>query len=156
MAASTHYFSGTLEWAKLYEHNKDTYGDKTFFVVDVLLNDEDTARLKATGSRLKPKKEGENLNRIRFRRNEDHPIEDFGGPPQVIIEDPENPGKYIPFDKLIGNGSKGTVKVSVYDSKMGKGTRLEVVRVDEWVEFKTDDPTKNHWESVNPEIGVPF
>jgi hypothetical protein len=40
------------------------------------------------------------------------------------------------FTDAIGNGSTVTAKLSIYDSKFGKGTRLEAVRVDEHVPYE--------------------
>lgn len=50
-------------------------------------------------------------------------------PPMIIDKDKQ------PFKEDIGNGSLVTVKAAIYDTKMGKGTRLEAVRIDEWKEY---------------------
>ena len=135
MPATKHYITGTAEWAKVYEHNKDEYMGKTFFAIDLLISEEDAERFISTGSRHKPTRESEGVFRIKLRRNEDAAEEEWGGPPKVIQEDPDDDSHYIPFTELIGNGSVVTVAFTVYDSKFGKGTRLESVRVDKHVEF---------------------
>lgn len=152
MGATQYYFSGKAEWAKVYPENKDSYKGKTFYSLDLIVPDSEADRFRATGSQHKPKKESEGFSRLKLRRNEDNPVNDeWGGPPQVIIEDKDNPGNYIPFKELIGNGSEVTVKLTVYDSGDGKGTRMDVVRVDEWVEY---GGTKV--DTSGPDIGVPF
>lgn len=45
------------------------------------------------------------------------------GPPKVIDKDG------VPVTQLLGNGSEVVIKVVVYDSKKGKGHRLEAVQV---------------------------
>lgn len=52
-------------------------------------------------------------------------------------------GNAWPEDKLIGNGSEVTVKIEVYDTKMGRGARIEGVRVDKWVEYKKPEEDIN-------------
>jgi hypothetical protein len=159
MASTQYFFSGTAEWAKVFEHNKDNFRGKTYFSIDVIVSDKEAERFKATGTGITPKKDAEGVTRLPLRRNEDNPVnEEWGGPPKVIIENPSEPGSYIDFEDvygkgaLIGNGSEVTVKITVYDTKaFGKGTRLDVVRVDKLVEF---GGTKV--DTSGPDIGVPF
>ena len=137
MGATKYYMSGEAMWAKVYEQNKDNYKGKTFFSIDLKVSDEDYERFRATGSGHKPKKGDDGKWVISFRRNEDAAREEWGGPPTVITEAPDNPGKYIPFTELIGNGSEVTVSFVVYDAPQYgvRGTRLESVRVDRHVAF---------------------
>lgn len=149
MPATTHYFNGTCYWAKLNIHNLDTYNDKKSAQIEVVLDKDQLKALKATGSKLQPKLMDDGTLRVRFKRQYDHPIDDFGGLPTVI----DSSG--VPFNDLIGNGSKVTIKVTVYDSKMGKGTRLESVRVDELVPY---DPDAKEVSASDTQflVGVPF
>ena len=137
MGATKYFMSGEAMWAKVYPHNKDEYRGKTFFSIDLKVSDEDYERFMATGSAKKPKKGDDGKWIVSFRRNEDAAREEWGGPPEVIIEDPENDGKYIPFTENIGNGSEVTVSFVVYDAPQYgvKGTRLEGIRVDRHVPF---------------------
>lgn len=152
MAATQYFFSGIAEWAKVYPSNKDNFRGKTYYSIDLIVPDKEAERFVATGSGHKPKKEREGFSRLSLRRNEDNKVEEWGGPPKVIIEDPDEPGTYKDFDKLIGNGSEVTVRVTVYDTAaFGKGTRLDVVRVDNWVEF---GGTKVDTSGLD--IGIPF
>lgn len=138
MATERIYLTGTSMWAKLFERNRDKgeYHTETDGItsLDLLLEKEDLDKLKASGSRLRPKVTDEGLT-IKFRRPWVHPsIEEFGGPPQVVDKD----GKDWDDSVSIGNGSTVEIAVDVYDTQMGKGSRLAGVKVLELVEFEGD------------------
>ena len=147
MAKATYiYITGIGNWCKFYEHNKDSFGDKEFYSVDMLLDEDNAKRLSATGAKQKLLVQEDGLVKVKIRRNHENPIPEFGGPPVVMdIE-----GK--PFTDLIGNGSKLTLKLCVYNSKFGKGVRLEKVRIDELVKYER--PTERVGAEANE--GVPF
>ncbi len=129
MSAKTYYFAGPVKWAKVYTHNHDEYGGVEFASIDVYMDEENLERFQSSGSQLKLREDEEGAF-VKFRRNIENPINpDWGGVPQVIDTEGDS------FMELIGNGSVCTIKVTVYDTKMGKGTRLETVRVDEHVEY---------------------
>ncbi len=149
MATTVHYIDNVeCEWAKLYEHNHDSYGGKDFCSIDLLLNKEQVEKLKATGSKARPKFEESGKYRVKLRRNLENRIADFGGVPEVVDAEGNN------FTKLIGNGSIVSVKFSVYDTKMGPGTRLEKVRVDELKEYVKPEPTVSG--TSDDSVGLPF
>ncbi len=133
MAQKIYYFSGMFKWAKV--HQPDTkFGEK--YQIDVYLDDASLDLFNKSGSRSKVRQDDDGTF-IKFSRNrwqKDNEGKDMDmGPPDVLSSNNE------PFDKLIGNGSKGTVKVEVYDSKYGKGTRLAAVRVDQHVPFEGNE-----------------
>ena len=137
MTAQLLELEGIANWAKVYETNRDTnedfHGEGGAYTVDVLLEKEELDKLTKSGSRLKPKIVDEGIS-IRFKRKHIHPagIEELGGPPKVVGPDKE------PINQLIGNGSKVKVYVSVYDTKMGKGTRLEGMQVTDLIEYESE------------------
>jgi len=144
---------GIANWAKVFEFNRDKnedfHGEGGAYTVDVQLEKEELDKLTASGSRLKPKLTDDGIS-IRFKRKHIHPmgIEELSGPPKVVDAD-KNP---FPGDTLIGNGSKVKVYVSVYDTKMGKGTRLEGMQVVDLVEYESDyDP-----EEQGGSLKLPF
>lgn len=150
MAAHTYYFSGEALWAKVYESNLDEWEGEKSAQIGVIMNEANMEAFKASGSRLMVRRDDRGRPYVTFKRKYVHPkIPEFGGAPEVTDADGN------PFNELIGNGSKVTVRVVVYDAgKVGKGTRLEKVRVDELVVFESDAPKK-----VNvPEdfVGIPF
>lgn len=132
---------GILNWAKLFEFNRDKnedfHGVGGAYTVDVLLEKAELDKLTKSGSRLKPKITDEGIS-IRFKRKHIHPtIEEFGGPPRVVIG-PDGETEEFPDDTLIGNGTRAKVFFTVYDTKMGKGTRLEAVQVLDLVEYESE------------------
>ena len=139
MASQLYSVTGTANWAKLFERNRDkgefhveTDGATT---IDLLLDKEGLDTMKKAGSRLRPKITDEGVV-IKFKRPWVHQsIEAFGGAPRVVNKDDE------PWDTEIsvGNGSQVEVFFSVYDTKMGKGTRLEGVRVLDLIEYEAPE-----------------
>lgn len=131
MAVQTIYLSGEAKWARVFESQMDTkFGEK--FHLNLKPDDASRIILKSSGSRVKAHEE-EDGTWYKFSR--DNKKEFKGeltvlGPPKVVDKDGTTS-----FDKMIGNGSKVTVKLDIYDSKYGKGTRLEAVRVDEHVPY---------------------
>lgn len=131
---------GIANWAKVFEFNKDKneefHGEGGAYTLDVQLEKEELDKLTESGSRLKPKLGDDGIS-IRFKRKHIHPggITDLGGPPKVVDAD-KNP---FPEGTLIGNGSKVRVYVTVYDTKLGKGTRLEGVQVLDLVEYESEN-----------------
>lgn len=134
MATQFFYFKGSCKWAKVYEGQEDKkYGH---FGLDFF--PDDPKAFFATGVQLKERKDPETDKVfVQLRRKPSQLIKGElvkFGTPKVIDKNDQ------PFGNLIGNGSKVTVKIAVYDTVKGKGHRLEAVKVDEWVEFKKDGP----------------
>lgn len=133
MATSTVYITGVGKWAHLYESQMDTkFGEK--FHVILYPDSASLIALKEAGSRVKPHEDEDGIY-FKFSRDNKKVFKDTEeilGPPDVIeVVD----GERVAFDKIIGNGSTLTLRLSIYDSKFGKGTRLEAVRVDKHVPY---------------------
>ena len=143
MATTTIELTGTLEWAKLFEFNRDTgeYDVETdgATTVTLLMEDDVFKSMKDAGVRKQGKIDPDGFGtRVTFKR----PWKDkfdrtwAAGPPSVY-----NPSGTIwdsQEDGLIGNGSVGVVYLDVYDTKMGKGCRLNGVQVIDHVVFESD------------------
>jgi len=134
MASTTQYITGTAMWAKVFAHNKDAnvdfHGPGGAYVVDLIVDKEELDSFVSTGARTTPKATDEGMS-IKFKRKHTHPtIPAFGGPPQVVDAD-----KQAWDGTLIGNGSTLEIAYTVYDTKLGKGTRMEGVRVIEHIEL---------------------
>ena len=134
MASTTQYITGTAMWAKVFAHNKDAnvdfHGPGGAYVVDLIVDKEELDSFVSTGARTTPKTTDEGMS-IKFKRKHTHPtIPAFGGPPQVVDAD-----KQAWDGTLIGNGSTLEIAYTVYDTKLGKGTRMEGVRVIEHIEL---------------------
>jgi len=137
MATNTIELTGTLEWAKLFESNRDNgeYDIETdgATTVDLIMDEKTLKAMKDAGVR-KSAKEAEGGYRVKFKRpwKDKFDREWAAGPPKVFGPD----GSEWPADELIGNGSVGVVFVDVYDTKMGKGCRLSGVQVIDHVSFE--------------------
>ena len=137
MATKTIELTGTLEWAKLFEGNRDNgeYDIETdgATTVDLIMDDKTLKAMKDAGIR-KSAKESEGGYRVKFKRpwKDKFDREWAAGPPKVFGPD----GSEWDDGALIGNGSVGVVFVDVYDTKMGKGCRLNGVQVIDHVSFE--------------------
>ena len=135
MATNTYTFSGECRWAKV--HKPDQKYNK--YSIEVKLDEASVALYKQAGCMGRPSKDGAGY--YTFRRDPNGKVwkddkQVPAGPPLVIRPD----GSTI--QDLIGNGSKVTIKVVVYDYDnsfgKGKGTRLEAVCVDEMVAYEKE------------------
>lgn len=138
MATNRLYLKGKAMWAKPFERNRDRgeYHEATDGItsIDLLMEKEELDKLKDSGSRLRPKVTDEGLS-VKFKRPWKHPtIEEFGGAPQVVDKD----GNDWDDGVAIGNESVVEIAVDVYDTQMGKGTRLAGIKVLDLVEYETE------------------
>jgi hypothetical protein len=155
MATTTHYFSGVAR--QLFLTRPDQFGNYT---VGVELDAASHTELANSGTTLKPRTwEGHTF--VTFRRPKQKVIKDQlvqFGPPVVIDANGQ------PMTKMVGKGSKVTIKVVVYDSMKGKGHRLDTVRVDELVEYVPQPQPQAQTGAVAaaaatpaaPRQGIPF
>jgi len=136
--------SGVIEWARLFEDNRDFEGYNGVYqecegayTLDLLLNDESKETFESSGS-AKKLKEVEGKWKVKFVRKHKGPFKKAGGPPVVVWKD----GSAFDADVegMIGNGTTGTVEFEVYPTKAGiNGTRLLKVLIDDLVEYTFDD-----------------
>lgn len=127
---STQYYklSGMCKWAKVRKPDPE-YNNYT---INVYLDEPSLQKFRESGMTMTPKAD-EDGEYITFRR----PVEKlmkgevvkFSAPPLF-----EADGK-TEFEGLIGNGSNVEIKVTVFDTKKGRGHRLEGVRVLKLVEY---------------------
>jgi hypothetical protein len=145
MATTYHKIKGKAYWAKVFERNRDTESqhpgvqqklDETNGQTSIvlLLDEEGMSEFEASGSRRKPRVTDEGPA-IQLTRPWEHKIEVFGGPPQVVDAE----GNDWDDGVSIGNGSEVEVAFDVYDTPMGKGTRLSGVKVLNLVEYEPEE-----------------
>lgn len=142
MASKTWYFSGTCKWAKVREPDKKY--EK--YSIDLYMQPDQFAKYQESGAQLKVRT-GDDGEYVTFSRPCRRIIKGElveMGPPDVLTGD----GGTLDEKTLVGNGSHVTLKVVVFDTVKGKGTRLEAVRVDELVAFSKPD--------VDEDIDEPF
>ena len=148
MATTYHNVEGTFTWAQVTPGNEavkfdfngmnpgDLCLDQKETKITIEMDEENLAVFSASGSR-KGIKDG---NKVEFVRDPSKELgEDLLGYPMVVLGEE---GREV-YEGRIGNGSRGRVNFCVYDSKNGKGTRLEGVRVLELVEY---EPNGDDWK----------
>lgn len=87
-----------------------------------------------------------------FSRNHERVVKDnvvHFDPPEVVDFDGN------PTTEFIGNGSKVTIRVALFDTSKGKGHRLEKIRIDSLVPY-TPDKNKIPDAVLPPLEGVAF
>lgn len=139
MSTEIYYWSGKVNWAKVYKPD-EKYKNYT---VDFYPDNPD--EIPASGLTLEAKTNEDGVY-FRIKRPVEKIIKDelvHFGPPKVFLNtgevDENGVPKVEPFTKLIGNGSRVTLKVQVYTAGKFVGHRLESVRVDEHVPYEKDD-----------------
>lgn len=132
--------TGTGKWVKPYPGQEDTkYG--VMSTMDFYPDKESMAIFKGSGSRIDIRKDDSGQEFLKLTRKVEQIVRDEPlGYPQVVTKNAD--GKYVLFDKIIGNGSKVSVKISVYDSKFGPGTRWEGIEVIDLVSYDPDNTSK--------------
>lgn len=137
MATKLFTIDGEARWAKVF--TPDEYNGVEKFKINIVPSSpKDWNTIKESGLRVTVKKDPDGKEYITLSRPKigkiDKDGKEFGGgAPLVLGPDKE------PFDKLIGNGSLVEVLFATYDTRMGKGHRLETVMVKNHVPYEPMD-----------------
>lgn len=132
---------GTLEWAKVFEHNRDraAWNEEKDgeYKITVIMDKENAAKLKDSGC-AKAMHDVEDGVKVTLSRPHKGKFDWQGGAPAVanIKGQPWD----FQIDGYIGNGSTGLVRVAVYPAgNSGRtGSRLESVQVIDHVEYESE------------------
>lgn len=135
MANKTKYITveGPVKWAHhLFKEGMDTkFGEK--FTIQIYPDKKSTLIIKEAGVRSKWH-EDEDGDWVKFTRDNKKAfadrVQEFG-PPTVL----DASGKPWASDVSIGNGSVCSVRLEVFPSKYGVGSRIDEVRVLKHVEY---------------------
>jgi hypothetical protein len=132
MATKEIYLTGKIKWAKGLKDMDEKFKSYSaaFYPTDKSMNEYKQLGLK---TKFKMDDEGESFS---IRRPHSKVFKEelkVFGPPEVFVEKDGEQTAVDPY--TVGNGSDVTVKLSVYDTGYGKGSRLEAVRVDNLIEF---------------------
>jgi hypothetical protein len=137
MATTKHKVQGIAQWAKVFDSNKelrDWQGNPHdfggLFKIDVILDKENKALYKTSGTSGKGKFDDDGNFIATFKRKEKERFEWAGGAPKVLNSDDS-----LFTGTMIPNGSKVEVEFTVYTTSMSPGTRLESVKVLELAEM---------------------
>lgn len=148
---------GTLEWAKVFENNRDMKGfdgeyEKTdgAYVVDQVMDKDEYAKLTAAGSQKKPKQkrlmDGEIVIKMmrphRVTTKDGRELPQAGGAPEVVDADGN------PFTDRIGNGTKAEVTnlISSFkgqDGKVYSRTSMMKIKILEHVPYEEKEAEMN-------------
>ena len=131
---------GTIEWAKVFESNRDraewnveTDGEYKVTVI----TDEATANMLKEAGCMKKIEKVEGGHRVTVARPHTGLQDWQGGPP--IVADKSGELWDLRTKGLIGNGSEGIVKVEVYPTRTGRtGTRFLGLQVLNHVVFESE------------------
>lgn len=126
MATQYYNFKGTLRWGRLNTPD-DMYKN---YYAEIYMDEAEATKVKASGLQLKFK-EDENGHYVKFRRPETKEIKNE----LVKFEAPKVTLNGEPYEGIVGNGSLINLNVVVYDTRKGKGHRLNSVEVLELVEY---------------------
>ena len=123
--------SGELTWVKKTPDQKYPPG---YWTLNVKPDEEGLKTLLETGLNLSKKSDGSFTFRRPTQKLFKTGLKIFD-PPKFLIREPK--GDIIEMDKdtLIGNGSKGVVKLEVYQTASGFGHRYESVLVTDLISY---------------------
>lgn len=147
MATVVHVLEGDLHWAKVTESRRDMEGYQGAYkecdgayTVDLHVSSDEKQEFEKLGTSKRFNYVPETDKwRIRLVRKHDDRRPEWGGPPQISL-----PDGHDPEDTLIANGSKGRIAVSVYDTKMGKGTRMERIEVTDLQVYEPPEDSRDN------------
>ena len=137
MATKLFTIDGEARWAKVF--TPDEYNGVEKYKINIIpATPKDWNTIKESGLRVSVKKDNDGkeyitLSRPKIGKKNDDGEEFGGGQPLVLGPDKEA------FTKLIGNGSQVEVLFATYDTRMGKGHRLETVMVKEHIPYEPMD-----------------
>lgn len=124
--------SGEAKWASVIKPNTKF---EHCWCIDVVITEEQKAKLEAAGFKTKKDKDGDLIFKIK-RKVASKEGKEFDAPEVVDAAD-------VPFTKLIGNKSKVLVNFSPYDweamGNAGKAAWLNKVTVVEHVPYEEED-----------------
>jgi hypothetical protein len=137
MATKNYYFTGECEWAKLAK--PDTKFDaEGVYTLDLYMDGPSWEKFQQSGVQLKTReKNGRSFVKLKrpVKKLIKGEVKEMG-PPVLLDADGEEYHEHEKPD--IGNGSRVTCKVAVYDTLKGKGHTLEAVRVDDLVIYEAN------------------
>jgi len=150
MATEIHKFTGKAKWAKVYD--PEEFRGAVNWKINLYLDKGELEKRKKAGIQSKVYEDSDGVY-VTFKRPKEKLIKGIlneFSPPKITNEDGEDIVSYkksadgTKWERngtpvLIGNGSTVEVTVAVYDTQMGKGQRLESVRIVDLIEYESGD-----------------
>lgn len=162
MATKKHTIKGKAMWAKVFDHNKEMkdyqgnpYPFGGLFKIDLILDKENKAIYKASGTAGKGKFDDDGNFIATLKRKEKEKFDWASGAPKIVMPDGTT------YDgTLIPNGSDVEVEFSVYTTSMSPGTRLEKIIIHnlaEMPERKEETPRAEEPKAkTKVDVEIPF
>ena len=136
---------GTINWARVFEDNRDMDGYNGAYqpcdgayTFDLLVDEDNMKKLQEAGTAKKFKEVETGKYKVKMVRKHVGPFDAASGPPKVVWND----GSSYDYDVegSIGNGSFCEVRGVVYPTKAGiNGTRFDTVVVKDHVVYTPED-----------------
>lgn len=144
MSGTKHYyFRGKCKWAMVHRMDEEFNNYK----IDLYFDDESRVLYDESGCQNKVKSDDDG-DYVTFRRRDQQLIKDElvkFGKPKVVDKEGET------FTENIGNGSQVVVKIAVFDTRNGKGHRLESLLVEDWIPYEGSGDGESTVEEVKVE-----
>lgn len=142
MATRFHKVPGTVEWVKYRADQMDSlYKQYSFDFTPDSWEDFWATGIEVEKIKIKDKETGEVIGEkdaVRLRRPDTKLIGDKAvkfGPIPVFLNEADAKADKNRYDGNVGNGSKATVNVAIFDTQKGKGHRVEGMVVTDLVVF---------------------
>lgn len=167
MSTETIYLSGELSWVKAKADKLDTKFRPNWSTnLDLDAGSLNVFKEKKVGVKLRENERGEKTL-AQFRRYADNDYKDSDKrsaklPPRVLLLAKDGNvktdlGMAKLYEGVIGNGSKGQVKLDVFDTKYPtKGHRLVSILITELVEYQANDESGVDETSTALDDEIPF
>lgn len=141
MSTKLFTITGKSLWAKVF--TPDEYNGVENYKISIIpATPKDWNTIKESGLRTKVKKTEDGDEYITLSRpkegKKNNDGEEFGGGQPLVLDVDKKP-----MDRLIGNGSDVEVLFATYDTRMGKGHRLETVMVHKLVPYERMEDDEN-------------
>lgn len=166
MATETYKFTGKAKWAKVYD--PEEFRGASNWKINLYLNDLEVEKRKKAGIQSKTYSD-EDGTYVTFKRPQTKLIKgvlnEFS-PPKIFdvngncIVDYKKSADGTNFERvgkpvLIGNGSVVEATVTVYDTQMGKGQRLESIKIIDLIEYEGGSGFSDSITKSPPNTGAP-
>lgn len=166
MATETYKFTGKSKWAKVYD--PEEFRGASNWKINVYLDDAEIAKRKKAGIQSKTYSD-EDGTYVTFKRPQTKLIKgvlnEFA-PPKIFdaegncLVDYKKSADGTSFERvgkpvLIGNGSVVEATVTVYDTQMGKGQRLESIKIIDLIEYEGGSGFDNSIVKTPATTGTP-
>lgn len=166
MPTTYHKFTGKAKWAKVYD--PEEFRGSVNWKIDVYLDKEQLKKRLDAGIQSKVY-EDEDGTYVTFKRPKTklikNKLNEFSGPKIT-----DNDGVVVEYKKsadgstwdrvgtpvLIGNGSEVEVDVAVYDTAMGKGQRLESVKILDLITYNPENSNSIVRGEETPAVKTPW